>query len=190
MLLVYRVNDLPDPARTVAAWRNWAKEKGYPGLYLVVVRSFEITDPRTYGFDAAVEFPPHQIKAREVGHGLEMVNTAHAGRIYDYADMAGKYAAQKPDGYICFKGVMPGWDNEARRPGGGNSFVGNTPALFGRWMERACAVTVGHAPAERFLFINAWNEWAEGAYLEPDRRHGHAYLNALADALEKFKARG
>lgn len=187
MLLVYRVNALPEIGKIVETWRSWAKGQGYPGLYLVAVRSFDITDPRPFGFDAAVEFPPHQIAAEEVAHKQVMVNPAFAGRIYDYNDMAGKYAGQTVEEYTSFKGVMPSWDNEARKPGGGMSFMGSTPEGFKAWVAKACEATLKLKAAERFVFINAWNEWAEGTYLEPDRRYGYAYLQALAQALGQFR---
>ncbi len=60
-------------------------------------------------------------------------------------------------------------------------------ALYREWLENACRYTDAWlGPEKPFVFINAWNEWAEGAHLEPDRAHGYAYLQATADALRQF----
>jgi lipopolysaccharide biosynthesis protein len=82
-------------------------------------------------------------------------------------------------------GVMPGWDNTARMPRVGHVFHGSTPKLFGQWLDYAIVRARLNPPGERFVMINAWNEWAEGAYLEPDRRFGYAYLQACASAIEQ-----
>jgi lipopolysaccharide biosynthesis protein len=96
--------------------------------------------------------------------------------------------ARKP--YAEFKTVVPAWDNTPRRLERGHSFAFSTPELYQRWLEWAarCAV-VNNAPEERFVFINAWNEWGEGAYLEPDQRYGYAYLQATADAINAVSPR-
>ena len=82
------------------------------------------------------------------------------------------------------KTVVPHWDNDARREGRGLTLHGSSPARYERWLRGAA----GYARANRFagealVFVNAWNEWAEGAYLEPDVHWGHAYLNATRRAL-------
>jgi lipopolysaccharide biosynthesis protein len=82
-------------------------------------------------------------------------------------------------------GVMPGWDNTARRQNNSYSFERSTPGAFQAWLEAAVRRTKQqHCGDERLIFINAWNEWAEGAYLEPDRRFGHSFLQAHLNALE------
>jgi glycosyltransferase involved in cell wall biosynthesis len=83
-----------------------------------------------------------------------------------------------------FRAVCPGWDNEPRRPGRGFVVANSTPALYAAWLAAACREAMGASdPDERIVFINAWNEWAEGAMLEPDRHFGHAYLLATARVL-------
>jgi lipopolysaccharide biosynthesis protein len=80
---------------------------------------------------------------------------------------------------------MPGWDNTARRQN--NSFIleNPTPGAFQAWLEATIAETKRDLQGdERLIFVNAWNEWAEGAYLEPDCRFGHGFLAAIRNARE------
>lgn len=80
---------------------------------------------------------------------------------------------------------MPGWDNTARRPHTSFCFENATPGAFQAWLEESIADTKEqNFGDERLVFVNAWNEWAEGAYLEPDRRFGHTYLEAVKNATE------
>ena len=185
VLLVYRVSLLPDAAATAARWRKRCIEAGVGNPYLVAARSFEVTDPRPYGFDAAVEFPPHQISASRLNDQLTIVNPAYRGNIYDYVELAANYARQTSSTYPLIKTVVPGWDNEARRPGAGHTFHGATPAAFANWLKRVYSNTVERSKTDPdqppYIFINAWNEWAEGAHLEPDRKYGYAFLHAAAN---------
>jgi lipopolysaccharide biosynthesis protein len=79
---------------------------------------------------------------------------------------------------------MPGWDNTARRGTTANIFVNGSPQAYEVWLRGIVDATKRDLPAgERFLFVNAWNEWAEGAHLEPDLKFGRAYLEATRRAL-------
>ena len=189
VILVYRVNLLPDPKRTIEVWREFCRKNSIGDPYLVAVQSFDISDPRPYGFDAAVEFPPHGLSDKFSTiekTQLELINPEFNGTVYDYSDTIRLWekGANWPD-YTLFKTVMPGWDNQARRPGGGYAFSGTTPFLYRWWLQNVCKMTRNRYQSgdEKFVFINAWNEWAEGAYLEPDRRFGYAYLGATALAI-------
>ena len=80
---------------------------------------------------------------------------------------------------------MPGWDNTARRQDAGLILEDSTPGSFQAWTETAVVETKRDLQGDnRLVFINAWNEWAEGAYMEPDRRFGHSYLEAVKNARE------
>ena len=97
--------------------------------------------------------------------------------------------AKSPVSYTRFRCVTPGWDNSARRERGANIFHGSTPELYERWLEAMVADTLQRRESEeRILFVHAWNEWAEGNHLEPDRRWGRGYLEATARALQTAHA--
>lgn len=188
VFIVYRVSLLPDPRATAARWRARCKELGIADPYLVAARSFEVVDPRPYGFDAAVEFPPHQIAVSEITEKMEIVNPDYRGKVYDYRDFSSAASRrQSSTDYLNFRGIMPSWDNEARKPGLGHTFAFSSPSIYARWLRDCCEeMSVRTNPDERLLFINAWNEWGEGAHLEPDRRYGYSYLHTTANVLGYF----
>ena len=190
VLLVYRVSLLPDAAATAARWRKRCIEAGIGEIYLVAVRSFDVTDPRPYGFDAAIEFPPHQVSVPRLNDHVAIVNPDYRGTIHDYGAMATYYAEQSVSDYPLIKTVMPSWDNEPRKPGAGDTFLGSSPTAYARWLRKAYAVTAAKLATDSaqppFVFVNSWNEWAEGAHLEPDRKYGYAFLQATADVAREF----
>lgn len=190
LLVVYRATLLPEPAATAERWRNRVQEHGLPDLYLVAAKSFDVGNPTALGFDAGLEFPPHQLRMKDTTLDYPLVNPGFQGKIFDYQTCA-EYAGKReyPD-YTCFKTVMPSWDNSARKRSSAHIFSGSTPERYARWLQDAIHTTLKHRPSERLLFINAWNEWSEGAYLEPDQRFGYAYLHATAMALAQAAASG
>ncbi|MCU0730567.1 MAG: glycoside hydrolase family 99-like domain-containing protein [Hyphomonas sp.] len=186
VLTVYRPDILPDPKGTVERWRKTVKELGFPDVYLVATTAFGFTDYKRLGFDALSEFPPHAIYAREMVADVKLYDSRYAGAVLDYQTVVTMQLDRSyPEG-VVFPGVMPAWDNVARRPLAGNVFHGSTPEAYRTWL-RFCADRARKNPEnERFVFINAWNEWAEGAYLEPDRLYGHAYLWATASVIDEL----
>ena len=191
LLVVYRVDLLPEPGATADRWRERCREMGEPEPYLVAAQTFGTLDPRPFGFDAAVEFPPHNSVALDITDRVPRLNPDHRGRIYSYRSILERFVESEVKEYTRFRGIMPSWDNEARKPGQGNVYAGATPRLYGEWLQRICEQTSARDdPEERIIFINAWNEWAEGAHLEPDRRYGYAYLRVTAETLLRFPASG
>ena len=82
-LIVYRASLLPNPKATGELWRKMALEAGLPGLYLVGAKAQDVVNPQIYGFDAAVEFPPHQIHPPDITHTKTFVNPDLSGKDYD-----------------------------------------------------------------------------------------------------------
>ena len=186
LIILYRPSILPDARATLERWREHCRKIGIGEIFAAMVQ-FDVDDPRTYGFDAAIEFPPHKL-ARGLGainQSLQIVNPEYAGHVVDYASIVARARDCDAD-YPMFRGVFPCWDNEARKPGRGYTFANATPSRYREWLDLAIDYARRKpVVGERMLFINAWNEWAEGAHLEPDRRYGYAFLNATRGALKK-----
>ena len=176
---------------TLRRWRAHFTAAGLGDPFLVMAQGFGDTDPRRYGFDAAAEFPPHKVgwKGPDLAASVRRFARDYAGTVLSYDHMVRTAMRVEEADFTLFRGVCPGWDNEARRPNQGVSLVNATPAKYGEWLAWACrSVLRANAAEERIVFINAWNEWAEGAHLEPDRHFGYAYLQATAEALAGLAA--
>ncbi len=179
LLLIYRSSLLPDRAGFVQKLQERARANGLPGLFLCNVMSFGEQDASADGFDAAVEFPPHSIPVEQVDATTFGASPDFRGRIFDYEDLVARVIASRPHDFPYFPGVMPRWDNSPRRKGTADIFHGATPELFEIWLRETAKAALAKSPAAPLAFINSWNEWGEGAYLEPDRRYGRRYLEAV-----------
>jgi lipopolysaccharide biosynthesis protein len=191
LLIVYNAAELPSARVVLDTWRKYCRSIGIGEPYLAAAQTFKFTDPRPLGFDAAIEFPPHNIASPEVNHEVELLNPSFSGKVYDYRDLVeGEIANRRNPSFDKFLTVMTGWDNEPRRAGRGHIFAFSTPMAYAKWLEHACERAARQPDAEKQLvFINAWNEWAEGAYLEPDRRYGRAYLIETKSVLNSLSRR-
>jgi O-antigen biosynthesis protein len=185
LLLVYRPSLLPDPLATADRWRAWCRDNGIGEIFLAYTQSFETVDPATIGFDAAVEFPPNNTAPPVVTDEVAGDASGFEGIVYDWRALADRSASYTDPGYLLFRAVCPGWDNTARRRSRATVFVGNTPDRYRQWLANAVADTCTRIaePSRRLVFVNAWNEWAEGAHLEPDCKDGRAYLEATRDVV-------
>jgi len=186
LIVLYRPSLLPSPKETAQRWRQWCRDNGIGEIYLACTQSFEKTDPAEYGFDAAIEFPPNACGAPEIAKKV-FPDRRDDLKIYDakYLLNVSERYAERP--YKTFRGVCLNWDNTPRRKNDdGTVFVNGTPSLYRRWLSNAISDTQRRFfnPDERLVFINAWNEWAEGTYLEPDAGYGYAYLQATRDAVK------
>jgi lipopolysaccharide biosynthesis protein len=190
VLMVYRSHLLPNPGETAKRWRQYCKDRNMGDIYLIAVQTSGNIDPRTFGFDAAVEFPPHGLPILpQIQDSLEIVNDNFEGAIFEYQQAAAGMMKKNIPDYPLFKTVITSWDNTARRQNNPLIFHGSTPKLYQKWLTAVSEYTLQHAPeGGKLAFINAWNEWAEGAHLEPDRKFGYAYLQATANVIKKVNS--
>ena len=194
LLLVYRVDQVPDARRVAEVWRDIALREGGIELHLAAVQSFGIEDPRPYGLDAAVEFPPHPFRGGRPQPKVRRLRRGFRGTLEEYEAVVRDMLAKPllPD-YRWYRGLMPSWDNTARRGLDAYIAVDSSPAAYRHWLAELSAQALSKADTQApLVFVNAWNEWAEGTHLEPDDRYGRAWLEAtaagLADGLRTFPA--
>ena len=110
------------------------------------------------------------------------------GEVFSYKDIVVNKKYFRYDYPKLYRAVMPMWDNTARRDNKGMIFHGASPVLYKRWLKDVIKAGKERDDLEdNFIFINAWNEWGEGAYLEPDKRYGYAYLEATKQAVEECR---
>ena len=108
------------------------------------------------------------------GYVYTMENAIRSGRIFENT------VTDVP----VFRGCFPRWDNTSRKAYSNASVYLQSPELYREWLSGLLEWEREHnAPDEQLVFVNAWNEWAEGAHLEPDSRYGYAYLEATKEAF-------
>jgi len=181
LLLLYRPGLLPDPRATAERWRTWCRENGIGEICLAYVQAFEQPDPRDIGFDAAVRFPPNLSNATDIADRQHLLNPDYQGEILDWRDVARGFTRPMPD-YTIFPSVNCGWDNEPRRPGRGRTFIHVSRRTYGNALSGLIDQESAKTQKPN-IFINAWNEWAEGAVLEPDARLGYGWLQSTRDSI-------
>jgi lipopolysaccharide biosynthesis protein len=193
LFLIYRPRHLPDPRRTTDVIRHECVRAGLPDPYLVGIDAHcPGTDCREIGFDGTLRFEPQlgllplalddgpswARLRRNLGAGVP----SRELKIYDYVEARRLMNARRLE-HPYFPTVFVGWDNTPRRGRAGVIVTGNTPERFGRALEEAVETVTSRAPDEHLIFVNAWNEWAEGNHLEPDQKTGLAYLERLRETF-------
>jgi glycosyltransferase involved in cell wall biosynthesis len=183
LLLIYQGWVLPDAQRLTDTWRTEALRSGLSGLHLLSVETGYDAgwDATAVGFDGKVRFQPQftTLAATERIH----VGGQSSLAVYDYRRSWPVLSEPPLAPYPTYEVVFPGWDNTPRRGTKGVVVHDATPELYGRWLTKAVERARWRPPEERVVFINAWNEWAEGAYLEPDTIYGRDWLEATRRAV-------
>lgn len=197
VFIVYRTNELPNAQRTVATWREEAHRLGIGELYLMRMNGWgPHPNPHEMGFDAAVDFQPdwYNLPARKYGdvktRGLNKLGIKASpylrDEIRDYDEVVAAMLSRQKPNYKLFPGVTPSWDNSARRKKDAIIITDSTPEKYENWLRHTVQSFTPYSPDENFIFINAWNEWAEGNHLEPCQRWGCQYLEATHRILKDY----
>lgn len=189
LLLIYRANHIKDHMpEMLKIWNSELERAGVPELYLCSVRT-----PPIDNFEAFVDFfPPenmptttwnkikYKFRSKFIPNSVRFKNI-----IVDYAKLVDHLTSIPYPKHKTFLCPVPSWDNSARRKERGALILNKSnPKDFRRWLMYCAKLTVENLDEnERFVFINAWNEWAEGTHLEPDRKWGTEYLETIRNVL-------
>lgn len=192
---IYRSSLFPNIKRTIEIWRTEAKKRGVE-LYLCRFEAFNdiIENLQDIGFDAAIEFPPHNItpylkKYKPVRYYTNIISQKALNRnvfrnTFEYKWYVEEEIKSSRTNYKRYECVTPMWDNSPRKKKDYFILTGSTPALYQKLLSIQLEKFTPYSHEENLFFINAWNEWAEGNHLEPDMKWGTKYLEATEAAIK------
>jgi lipopolysaccharide biosynthesis protein len=209
VFLIYRPQRIEKIADMLGYWRELAERDGLPGLYFIFQKQHELPDTRCLeSFDGIYQFQPFEA-INSPGYAKDWLRRSPLFKVmrslpeswqdrlrslraavvntptfHDFDATWRQGAAIRPQANLAtFPGAFADWDNTARYKKRAVIFRESTPAGFGRHFRTLVDSMPRRNLPESFIFFNAWNEWSEGACLEPDERHGLAYLDEVKEAL-------
>jgi lipopolysaccharide biosynthesis protein len=180
-LIVYRPQHLPDANKTVEIWRDYCRSIGIGEIHVCAALIRGNEDYAQFGFDSGVEFPPHNLKSANINDQVNF-HAHFFGNVLQYANIAQSYLDRTYGAAHVFKTVFPAWDNTARAKERALVVVNGVPENYEYWLSTTIDIVRQSGRHDELIFINAWNEWAEGCHLEPDRWFGHEFLQATLNA--------
>lgn len=190
--LFYNPQIIPDLKKTVEIWRAEVKKQNFKDIYLCAVKTmdYQIENAEEIGFDAVIEWQPdwkNLHNAPTIWNRIK--NKIGIGNTYksiDYEEVVNRMLEKKLPFEKHFPCIMPSWDNSARRKNNAFIITDSTPEKYKKWLKEICKKAKTYSNEENFIFINAWNEWAEGNHLEPDQKWGMGYLTKTKEILENY----
>lgn len=213
LFLIYRPDEIFEIEKVLVSWRTYIKQAGYPDIYLCSVNSSGTKMSREEmierGFDAVVDFQPN-LKSIGSGPIERILKTPRSfiPRIIDYislkfnlydffpnlktymlvdykyfVDKSIKNMIGKQKNFPC---IFPSWDNSSRRSIGAIIIQNNDADVFGKWLQTSIEKVEEYPKDEQIIFINAWNEWAEGCHLEPDLKNGKKFIEKIKEITQSI----
>jgi len=190
MLIIYRPQYFSKETlnNAIQIWRGYVKENGFEDLYLINAESHDFDSENKYeNFDASVQFFSYKMsKNWHRDLNVDIINPEFKGLVYDYESFVKEKTYLQDFDYTLYRTVLPSWDNTARTMSKAIIFNNSSPELYKEWLTNVMEYTKkNYSEDNQFVFLHSWNEWAEGAHLEPDRKYGFAYLASTLDAIEE-----
>jgi lipopolysaccharide biosynthesis protein len=208
---IYRSTELPNIKRTIEIWRQEAQKEGLE-LYICRFENHGALGAHYLeaGFDASIDFPPYgnsrnkysfnetnkkSLAARIISRvkfkqgnpfNRNKSTMAHLYNWIDYEKYVDFILETSAEDYKCFPGITPSWDNSARKRKNFFIMKNSSPEYYKKWLSHIVKnfPSAFKSKEENFIFINAWNEWAEGNHLEPCIKWGRGYLDATKSVME------
>lgn len=190
MLLLYRVRNIPKFNDMIRYWNKCAMEDGFDGVFVVTMDNSREQAGKSRMIAASVDFEPNRTKSE--GMAVPIINMTpttrrnilwnrFALRTLSYKKL-NREMIRRPHGKNHFRTAFIGYDDTPRRGLRSSIVTGSSPRRFGRYLREIIALS--RQEENDYVFINAWNEWGEGNYLEPDEKHKYAYLQQVRKCRE------
>jgi hypothetical protein len=209
VFIIYRPQRIEKINDMLAYWRELAIKDGLAGLYFIFQKQYELPKRDCLqSFDAAFQFQPFEaiysptFDKASIRHSFmykffrtlpEYIQDIFRSlrtsffkdlTFHDYDSVWEKIIEIRPDEKLTtYPGAFVDWDNAARYKNRATVFNGASPQSFAKWFSKLVDTMPQRNLPEHFIFLNAWNEWSEGTYLEPDKKYGYQYIEAVKKAL-------
>ena len=194
LFILYRAPALPNAVRTTETLRAECVRLGVGEPYIVGRDTHNAgMDMRAFGCDITESSSPNMgalprafvvpDRLRDFRRNVKLGIWSSSLKIYDYEAACERMERARPTNHPHIPGFFVGWDNTARRAEKAIVLVNNTPDVFRKGLRHVLAQVQDRPPQHRIVFLNAWNEWAEGMCLEPGQRYGHGFLEALSSEI-------
>ncbi len=190
--LFFNSHIIPDLKETIAIWREEVKKHGFADIYLGGVRTGQnqLKNGQELGFDVIIDWQPDWDNLHTETSFIDKIrNKLNIGKTYrsiSYDTVVKRMLFKKPTETKHYQCIMPSWDNSARRKNNAFLITDANPNTYEHWLSELCKNAQVYSEEENFIFINAWNEWAEGNHLEPDQKWGRKYLEKTKAILSKY----
>ena len=215
LFLVFRPLEIPDGRVFINLWKELAVKNGLKGIHFVGIKqnfdtstksikrtlrrvlpdaAFEYKRVLDVGFDAvnsrgndrAEAFARHRFDLVRRYISIRIFGRFTVSRIEQKEANKWLYVQEDKFEYI-YPTLLPNWDRSARSGKKARIYTGSTPELFKEQLITALSLVEKKQPEHKILFLQSWNEWAEGNYVEPDLKYGHGFLDVLKECLIESK---
>ncbi len=175
VLLIYQIGKIGCFNRMIDYWTELAKKNGLEGIYVVDMLTYDGKKYYNKRVSAYVDFEPGKTKRKNILHEKgEFCNL----KSYDEEYELMLTTPHKKNEFRC---MFVDYDDTPRRGIRGYAYEGSTPEKFGKYLQKT--IQLSKQEGNEYIFINAWNEWGEGNYLEPDKKYEYQYLEQMQNAL-------
>lgn len=189
VLLIYRLRNIPHFNDMIRYWNAKAKEDGFDGLFIVSMNVCREHVAESRWVSGSVDFEPNRTKSERLGAEPALTPKTEGGWLWNrFAvknieyDRINREMLKAPHEKNHFRTVFVDYDDSPRRGVRAVVTRGSSPEKFGKYLK--AAIRQSTEEKNGYVFINAWNEWGEGNYLEPDERYGYSYLEKVRECMD------
>lgn len=208
LFLIFDPEAIPDATEFINLWRNLAKENGLKDIFFVArvssmdklaLNNLSVKDNVherfqkfiDMGFDG-INSDMQRYAETKVAGAINKASRAVIRKIagnftayrYDYAKIMENFHIEEEKNEYVFPQIIPRLDRTPRSGKDARIYDNSSPEKFGKAVRNAIELVKKKNPEHKIIFLQAWNEWGEGNYMEPDLTFGRGYLEALKKELE------
>lgn len=191
VLQIYNPRGIPNCKEYLEYYNYLAVKSGFEGLYFIG-ENIEEHEKHIFGLDAvtysrhrAIEYKGHKNKYLRKTYNF-MNRAFPAQKIYEYKDAMKFFLKDNPSKLYEYPSIIPNWDTTARLKDKATILKNSSPDLFRQHINEVFSSIIHKPKKHQIVYLKSWNEWAEGNYIEPDRKWGRKYLEVLRDEINNF----